>query len=185
MERGPATAAIATFYETLVMMAAGGLVAGLGFALAGQSPPVEITLPGLGETGIADLSPGRTTRVRAGAGVSGGGAARRPFAGSRSFSACPFPEWVLKPCPRFTGGLLVPRAALVDRGLGSARLQSARGGPGFHAAGARFIRFAPASGDGQRGPGHGGGVRGRGLARRAGGAGGGADGRAGTLAGSG
>jgi hypothetical protein len=41
-----ATAAIATFYETLVMMAAGGLVAGLAFAVAGPSPLVETTLPG-------------------------------------------------------------------------------------------------------------------------------------------
>lgn len=40
-----ATAAIATFYETLVMMAAGGLVAAAGFAGAGGSHRVELTLP--------------------------------------------------------------------------------------------------------------------------------------------
>lgn len=44
----PATAAIATFYETLVMMAAGSLVAALGFALAGPSPVLSLTLPWLG-----------------------------------------------------------------------------------------------------------------------------------------
>jgi uncharacterized membrane protein YbhN (UPF0104 family) len=47
-----ATAAIATFYETLVMMAAGGLVAALGFAVAGPSPPVETSLPGWGKLAL-------------------------------------------------------------------------------------------------------------------------------------
>jgi uncharacterized membrane protein YbhN (UPF0104 family) len=40
-----ATAAIATFYETLVMMAAGGLVAAAGFARAAGSDRVEFALP--------------------------------------------------------------------------------------------------------------------------------------------
>jgi uncharacterized membrane protein YbhN (UPF0104 family) len=40
-----ATSAIATFYETLVMMACGGLLAALGFALAGASPRFELPLP--------------------------------------------------------------------------------------------------------------------------------------------
>jgi len=40
-----ATAAIATFYETLVMMAAGGLVAAAGFATATGSHRVELALP--------------------------------------------------------------------------------------------------------------------------------------------
>ena len=44
-----ATAAIATFYETLVMMAAGGLIAALGFALGGPSPSMTVTLPALGQ----------------------------------------------------------------------------------------------------------------------------------------
>jgi hypothetical protein len=43
------TAAIATFYETLVMMAAGGLIAALGFALGGPSPSMAVTLPALGQ----------------------------------------------------------------------------------------------------------------------------------------
>jgi uncharacterized membrane protein YbhN (UPF0104 family) len=44
----PSTAAIATFYETLVMMAAGGLIAAAGFGPAVGSDRVEITLPGWG-----------------------------------------------------------------------------------------------------------------------------------------
>ena len=44
------TAAIATFYETLVMMAAGGLIAAAGFAPAAGSHPVEIALPGWGRS---------------------------------------------------------------------------------------------------------------------------------------
>jgi glycosyltransferase 2 family protein len=40
-----ALAAIATFYETLVMMAAGGLIAAVGFALATGSHPLELNLP--------------------------------------------------------------------------------------------------------------------------------------------
>ena len=43
-----ATAAIATFYETLVMMAAGGLLAALGFALGGRSPVMAVKVPMLG-----------------------------------------------------------------------------------------------------------------------------------------
>jgi uncharacterized membrane protein YbhN (UPF0104 family) len=42
------TAAIATFYETLVMMATGGLLAAFCFALAGGSHPVDFPIPGLG-----------------------------------------------------------------------------------------------------------------------------------------
>jgi hypothetical protein len=42
------TAAIATFYETLVMMATGGLIAAIGFAPAGESHGVEVTIPGWG-----------------------------------------------------------------------------------------------------------------------------------------
>jgi hypothetical protein len=47
-----ATAAIATFYETLVMMAAGGLIAAAGFAMGGPSPLVTVDLPVLGATSI-------------------------------------------------------------------------------------------------------------------------------------
>jgi glycosyltransferase 2 family protein len=42
------TAAIATFYETLVMMAAGGLIAAAGFVVAPGSHQVGLTIPGWG-----------------------------------------------------------------------------------------------------------------------------------------
>ncbi len=55
------TAAIATFYETLVMMAAGGLIAAAGFATAAGSDRVNLDLPVLGPVllpvyGLAALS---------------------------------------------------------------------------------------------------------------------------------
>jgi len=43
------TAAFATFYETLVMMAAGGVVAAVGFATAAGSQRVDLKLPGWGQ----------------------------------------------------------------------------------------------------------------------------------------
>src|SRR5947209_3237254 len=43
-----ATAAIATFYETLMMMSAGGFVAAAGFAVAGDSGHVSFAMPGWG-----------------------------------------------------------------------------------------------------------------------------------------
>jgi glycosyltransferase 2 family protein len=46
------TAAIATFYETLVMMAAGGLIAAGGFATAASSQAVVLKLPGWGKVHI-------------------------------------------------------------------------------------------------------------------------------------
>jgi hypothetical protein len=47
-----ATAAIATFYETLVMMCAGGLVAAIGFASGSRSKTIEFALPGWGAVEI-------------------------------------------------------------------------------------------------------------------------------------
>ena len=43
----PATAAFATLYETLVMMAAGGIVAGIGFAI-GSGPSARVPVPLVG-----------------------------------------------------------------------------------------------------------------------------------------
>jgi uncharacterized membrane protein YbhN (UPF0104 family) len=43
------TAAVATFYETLVMMCAGGLVAAAGFCSGSGSNAVDFTLPGWGQ----------------------------------------------------------------------------------------------------------------------------------------
>jgi hypothetical protein len=48
----PASAAIATFYETLAMMAAGGLLAGAGFALVPSAGTVPIALGPLGAHGV-------------------------------------------------------------------------------------------------------------------------------------
>ena len=42
------TAAIATFYETLVMMASGAMIAGAGFAMANGTERVDLNLPFLG-----------------------------------------------------------------------------------------------------------------------------------------
>jgi hypothetical protein len=47
-----ATAAIATFYETLVMMAAGAMIAAIGFAVAGPSPAISLHLPFAGRIGL-------------------------------------------------------------------------------------------------------------------------------------
>lgn len=47
----PAAAAFATFYETLVMMAAGGLVAALGFATA-SGATARVPLPSSGESAV-------------------------------------------------------------------------------------------------------------------------------------
>ncbi len=56
------TAAIATFYETLVMMASGGLIAAAGFAMArdsGGSGLILLTATPLGPGLGSGLSPGR------------------------------------------------------------------------------------------------------------------------------
>ncbi len=57
----PATAAFATLYETLVMMAAGGLVASLGFAI-GSGPSAKVPVPLFGgrevEAPLASLALG-------------------------------------------------------------------------------------------------------------------------------
>ena len=45
----PSTAAFATFYETLVMMAAGGLIAAVGFATAAGSERVVLKIPRWGQ----------------------------------------------------------------------------------------------------------------------------------------
>ena len=101
-----ATAAFATFYETLVMMAAGGLVAAVGFAMAGDSARVAVDLPGLGHGRAAAVPPGGLLGPGAGAGVPGGGrAAGLPPAGAAGQPAVPGvgPEAL----PRLSGRLLV------------------------------------------------------------------------------
>ena len=78
-----ATAAIATFYETLVMMAAGSLAATLGFALAGASPPLALDLPVLGRQAVEIYQVAGRPQPGAGAGVPGGGPSAGLSAGSR------------------------------------------------------------------------------------------------------
>jgi glycosyltransferase 2 family protein len=56
------TAAIATFYETLVMMSAGGLVAAIGFAGATRMDSAELSLRGLG---LGDLPLYRVAAISA------------------------------------------------------------------------------------------------------------------------
>ncbi len=48
----PSTAAFATFYETLVMMAAGGVVAAAGFTTAAGSERVDLKLPAWGDVNL-------------------------------------------------------------------------------------------------------------------------------------
>ena len=98
------TAAIATFYETLVMMAAGGLIAAAGFARAVRSHPVEIHAAGLGPGRASRLSDCRLGGAGAGAGVSRPGRCRRCSAGWRDSSACPSPAWAPRRCLASRGG---------------------------------------------------------------------------------
>ena len=100
------TAAIATFYETLVMMAAGGLIAAAGFAAAVGSHPVGFDVPLLGPGRAAALPARRCVWAGVGTGVPDRWWYRRCSAGWRGWSACPSrggPEAM----PRLTGRLLV------------------------------------------------------------------------------
>ena len=92
----PAVAAFATLYETLVMMAAGGWVAALGFALAPYRPitfpcpvarPSKSPYPLLGSPGRPRLHLLVETRV---------------FGRSPAWSACPSPASGPTPCPRLS-----------------------------------------------------------------------------------
>ena len=143
-----ATAAIATFYETLVMMAAGGLVAALGFALAaGRRPPSTVDAAGLGT-------------ARAGRSITWPASWAWGW-GWRSWS------WSLPPrlspalapgqpavSRRGPGGLAPvlgrtagPRATLVGGGLDLPRPQPDRGGPGAACRGPVRVSRAAARGD--------------------------------------
>ncbi len=101
-----ATAAIATFYETLVMMAAGGLAAGLGFTVAGPSPAVEVVLPRWGK---------QVLPIYALAGLLGIGLGLAflvvvlppVFRRLALLFSTPFPRVGPEALPRFTGRLLI------------------------------------------------------------------------------
>lgn len=99
------TAAIATFYETLVMMAAGGLVAAGGFAMAGASDRVSFAVPGWGPVelpvyrlaAIASLGLGLSFLVVVAPAV---------FGRLVRFVSLPIPGVGPEAVPRLTGGLL-------------------------------------------------------------------------------
>ena len=76
-----ATAAIATFYETLVMMASGGLLAALGFAFVVDPVSIEVDFLQSREARAGYLSPG----CPGGAGV---GLAFLSWCCHRSFAGC-------------------------------------------------------------------------------------------------
>ncbi len=100
-----ATAAIATFYETLVMMAAGGLVAAAGFAAAGGSGRVAFVLPGWGPVALPLF------RLAAIAGLGLGVAflvvvAPPVFSRLAGWISLPIPGVGPEALPRLSGGLL-------------------------------------------------------------------------------
>jgi hypothetical protein len=99
------TAAIATFYETLVMMAAGGLVAAAGFAAAGDSGRVSFVLPGWGPVDLPMY------RLAALSGLGLGLAflvvvAPPVFARLAGLISLPIPGVGPEALPRLSGGLL-------------------------------------------------------------------------------
>jgi glycosyltransferase 2 family protein len=102
------TAAIATFYETLVMMASGGLIAAAGFAMArdsGGSGLVHVTLPFWGPVSVAIY------RLGAGAGLGLGlafAALTVPsvFGRMAGLVSLPVPAIGPEAMPRFTGRLM-------------------------------------------------------------------------------
>ncbi|WP_165225686.1 lysylphosphatidylglycerol synthase domain-containing protein [Aquisphaera insulae] len=105
-----ATSAIATFYETLVMMASGSLVAAAGFALAGPSPVLALRLPAVGTIAVE--------QYQLAAAASLGLALAfllvvMPWAFRRLslLFSLPFPKVGVEALPRFDGGLML-------RGLG-------------------------------------------------------------------
>ncbi|QEH34469.1 hypothetical protein OJF2_30080 [Aquisphaera giovannonii] len=105
-----ATAAIATFYETLVMMASGCLVAAAGFAAAGPSPALRVRPPGLGAISV------ETYRLAAAASLGLGLAfllvvTPPAFRRLSLLFSMPFPKVGAEALPRFDAGLLL-------RGLG-------------------------------------------------------------------
>jgi hypothetical protein len=123
-----ATAAIATFYETLVMMAAGGMIAAIGFAAAGDSPPLEVDLPGLGKASIPLYHL---------AGLAGLGLAiaftlvvmPAVFRKLALLVSLPFPRVGLEALPRFTLGLLARGLLWTAAGwvfMGASQLEVAR-----------------------------------------------------------
>lgn len=97
----PATAVFATFYETLLMMASGGLLAAAIFGLAGGPAP-RLPIPGLGEVSaplsLVSLAMGAPLFVLSWPTV---------FPRASSIFRAPFPGVGPDSLPRFSGRLLV------------------------------------------------------------------------------
>jgi glycosyltransferase 2 family protein len=109
------TSAIATFYETLVMMASGGLVAAAGFAMAGDSGRVAFTMPGWGPVELPFY------RLAALAGLGLGLAflvvvAPPVFGRLAGLVSLPIPGVDPDALPRLSGGLLIKGLALTAVG---------------------------------------------------------------------
>jgi uncharacterized membrane protein YbhN (UPF0104 family) len=101
-----ATAAIATFYETLVMMASGGLLAALGFAFVVDPVSIEVILYNDArlELGIYRLS----ALVGLGAGLAFFIVVLPPvFRRLSALVSLPFPSVGAESLPRFSAGLLI------------------------------------------------------------------------------
>jgi hypothetical protein len=98
----PATAAFATLYETLVMMAAGGLAAGLGFAI-GSGPSARVPVPIFGGSeveaplALMGLAPGLAFLVLVWPSV---------FPRMAGLASLPLPNVGPDAFPRFSFGLL-------------------------------------------------------------------------------
>ena len=101
-----ATAAIATFYETLVMMAAGSVAAAIGFAMAGSSPAFAVDLPILGHHTVELYHLGAVLSL--GLGLAFLVVVLPPvFRRLALWVSLPFPRVGAGALPRFSGGLMV------------------------------------------------------------------------------
>ena len=154
------TSAIATFYETLVMMASGGLIAAFGFATAGPSPGLRFRFP-TGNARPGTLSARRFARPGAGPRPPGRGLASR-VPEDRDGRQPAVPERSPDALPQFTGGLLVQGLLWTAASWISLGLQPGRGGSWVSAPGQSELVSRLAGGDGRCGAGDGGGVRRRG-----------------------
>ena len=164
-----ATAAIATFYETLVMMAAGSLLAALGFAMAGRIARTRGRSADSGASGGGTLSPGGRLEPGPGAGVPGGGASPGLSPARVVGQPAVSPGGRRGLAPVF-GRAHARGLSLDGGGLGASGREPDGGGLRASSPGREPVSGPPSGGHGQRGAGDRGGVRRRGLARRAGGA---------------
>ena len=100
--RAASTAAIATFYETLVMMASGGLIAAAGFAMAPGTHQVGFTLPPWGHVELPPVRRRCPERIGNWLGLSDPRCAVCVRTISRACQ-CPSPAWDLRQCRDLPG----------------------------------------------------------------------------------